>query len=108
METSISVSGRVVDKILTPTPWTTPAMDSLKLTTQMDQPKKRNTRDLTQQDDWKTQDGRMTKKVSPDIVHSRSSVKFLRHSAVLSLTAVLLRKVSNDLLPSARAAAERH
>ena len=36
METSNSVSGRVVDKIFTPTPWTTPAMDSLKLTTQMD------------------------------------------------------------------------
>ena len=36
METRNSVSGRVVDKIFTPTPWTTPAMDSLKLTTQMD------------------------------------------------------------------------
>ena len=43
-------------------------------------------RELTQKDGWKTQDGRMTKKCR---------VRFLRHSAVLSLPAVLLRKFPN-------------
>ena len=54
-----------------------------------------NNRDLTQQDGCKTQDGRMTKKMWRETVHCRSW-PFFRHSAVLSLTAVLLSKVSND------------
>ena len=47
---------------------------------------------LTQQDGWETRDDRLTKK-SRETVHSRSCATVFRHSAVLSLPAVLLRKV---------------
>ena len=47
--------------------------------------------DLTQRDGWKTQDGRMTKKRLCIPIVTRH---FFRHSAVLNLLAVLLRKVS--------------
>ena len=52
-------------------------------------------RDLTQKDGWKTQDGRMTKncRARPGM-HSLAR-HFFRGSAVLSLPAVLLRKVCN-------------
>ena len=44
-----------------------------------------------QQDGWKTQDGRMTK-----TCRVRSGMHSFRHSAVLSLPAVLLRKLATD------------
>ena len=44
---------------------------------------------LTQQDAWKTQHGRMT----GETLYSSSCAIFFRHSAVLSLPAVLLHKV---------------
>ena len=52
-------------------------------------------RDLTQKDGWKMQDGRMTKncRARPGM-HSLAR-HFFRGSAVLSLPAVLLRKVCN-------------
>ena len=52
-------------------------------------------RDLTQKHGWKTQDGRMTKncRARPGM-HSLARL-FFRGSAVLSLPAVLLRKVCN-------------
>ena len=52
-------------------------------------------RDLTQQDGCKTQDGRMTKKMSRKTWNALSRATVFRHSAVLSLTAVriLLRKL---------------
>ena len=50
-------------------------------------------RDLTQLDGWKTKDGRMMKKHrGRPGMHSLAT--FFRHSAVLSLPAVLLREVS--------------
>ena len=51
-------------------------------------------RDLTQQDGWKND-----AKMSRETVHSRSCATFFRHSAVLSLPAVLLRKVPNVVQP---------
>ena len=48
--------------------------------------------DLTQQMGWKTQDGRMTK-ILRETVDSRSCATFFRHSAILSLPALLLRKL---------------
>ena len=53
-------------------------------------------RDLTQQDGCKTQDGRMTKKMSPKTSNVQSRATFFRHSAVLSVTAVLLRKLPTE------------
>ena len=53
----------------------------------------RDNRDLTQQDGWKTQDGRMTKNVARDCAFPVLHNIFIRDSAVLSLPAVLLRKV---------------
>ena len=50
-------------------------------------------RDLTQQDGWKTQDGRMTYKNVAQDRECTVSRNIFRHSAVLSLPAVLLRKV---------------
>ena len=52
-------------------------------------------RDLTRQDGWRTQDGRMTKKCFSSNGNAQSRAKLFGHSAVLSLPAVLLRKVSN-------------
>ena len=53
-------------------------------------------RDLTQGDDWKTQDGIMIKKMLQKTgMHSTSCALFLHHSALLSLPAVLLNKVPN-------------
>ena len=50
-------------------------------------------RELMQQDGWKTQDGRMTKKVSRKIGNAQSRPTFFHHSAVLSVPAVLLHKL---------------
>ena len=52
-------------------------------------------RDLTQQDGGRTQDGRMTKKCYSSNGNAQSRAKRFGNSAVLSLPAVLLRKVSN-------------
>ena len=52
-------------------------------------------RELTQQDDSKTQNGRMTKKCGAR-VHSQSYAASCRHSAVLSVPVVLLRKLPMD------------
>ena len=52
-------------------------------------------RDLTQQDGWKTQDGRMTEKCGARLCIPGLARHFIRYSAVLSLPAVLLRKVSS-------------
>ena len=49
--------------------------------------------DLTQQDGWKTQDGRMTYESVAQDQECTVSRHIFRHSAVLSLTAVLLRKL---------------
>ena len=49
-------------------------------------------REPTQPDGWKTHNGRTTKKNE----HSWSCMTFFRHSAVLSLPAILLHKVSID------------
>ena len=54
-----------------------------------------NNRELTQQDGSKTQDGRMTKKCGARLCIPGLARNFFRHSAVLSLTAVLLRKLPN-------------
>ena len=54
---------------------------------------RQNIRDLTQQDGCKTQDGRTTTKVSCKTGNEQSRATFFRHSAVLSLRAVLLRKL---------------
>ena len=51
-------------------------------------------RDLAQQDGWKTQDNE--EKMLRETVHSHCYLTFFRHSVVLSLPAVLLRKVSNE------------
>ena len=51
--------------------------------------------DLTQQDNWKTQDGGMTKKCRARPWIPVLARHFFRYSAVLSLPAVLLHKVSN-------------
>ena len=51
-------------------------------------------RDLTQQDDWKTQDGRMTKKMSRKTGNAQSRTTLFRHSTIWTPLAVLLRKVS--------------
>ena len=53
-----------------------------------------NNWNLMQQDGWKTQDGRMMKKCCPRLCIPAT---FFRHSAVLSLPAVLLRKVRNNI-----------
>ena len=46
----------------------------------------------------KTQDGRMTKKCSARLgIHMQSQATLSRHSPVLSLSAVLLRKVSKGI-----------
>ena len=55
----------------------------------------RNNRVLAQQDGWETQDGRMTKKMSRKIGKVEFRATFFRHSAVLSLPAVLLPKLPN-------------
>ena len=47
-------------------------------------------RELTQQDGWKTQND---EKMSRKIGNAQSHATFFRHSAVLSLPAVLLRKL---------------
>ena len=46
-------------------------------------------KELTQQDSWKNKD---------DTVHSQSYATFFRHSAVLSVPAVLLRKLPINLI----------
>ena len=46
-----------------------------------------------QQDGRKTQDGRMTKKISLKKGNAQSRVTFFHHSAVLSVAAVLLCKL---------------
>ena len=53
----------------------------------------RQKQDLTQKDGWKTQDGRMTKKYHARLCTPCLARNCFRHSAVLSLPAVLLRKV---------------
>ena len=53
-----------------------------------------HTRELTQQDGSKTQDGRMPKNVAQDCAFLVLRDIFIRHSAILSLTAVLLHKVA--------------
>ena len=54
-------------------------------------------RELTQLDGLRLG---MTKKCGGETVHSRSCATFFPHSAVLSLTAVLLREVPNrSLMP---------
>lgn len=53
--------------------------------------------DFAQQDAWKTKDGRKTQKCRARLciqVHSRSWATFFLYSAVVSLPAVLLGKVS--------------
>ena len=52
-------------------------------------------RDLTQKDGWKTQDGRITKKCRARPGMHSLARHFFRDFAVLSLPAVLSRKVSN-------------
>lgn len=49
-------------------------------------------REVTQKDGWNTAKRRQY----GEIVHSRSCATFFRHSTVLSLPTVLLRKVSNN------------
>ena len=52
--------------------------------------------ELTQQDGWKTQLGRQNdEKMSRKIENAQSRATFFRHSAVLSLPAVLLRKLAS-------------
>ena len=53
-------------------------------------------RKLTQQDGWKTQDSKTAKKMWRGTVHSQSYTTLFRHSAVLSVPAVLLRKLRID------------
>ena len=49
----------------------------------------------TEQDGWKTQDGKITKKCRPRPRMHSLEATFFRNSTILSLPAVLLRKVSN-------------
>ena len=57
-------------------------------------------RELTQQEGWNTQYGRMTKRCRLRL-GMQSRATFFRHSAVLIFPAVLLRKLRNGLqLPS--------
>ena len=57
-------------------------------------------RDLTQRDGCKTQDGRMTKTMSRKTGNAQSRSTFLRHSAVLSLTAVRVTIAPGKVLRS--------
>ena len=55
-------------------------------------------RDLTRQDGWRTQDGRMTKKCFSSNGNAQSRAKLFGHSAVLSLPAVLfIRSLIEEL-----------
>ena len=47
-------------------------------------------RELTQQDGWKAEDGRVTKKVSRETGNAQCRATFFRHFAVLSLPTVLV------------------
>ena len=51
--------------------------------------------ELTQQDGWNTQDSRMTKNCCVNW-NAQSRTTYFRHSAVLSLPAVLLRTLPNQ------------
>ena len=65
-------------------------------------------RDVTQQDGCKTQDGRMTYKMSRKTGNAQPRATFFRHSAVLSATAVPLRKLPNAFLnPTGQARIEQ-
>ena len=54
-----------------------------------------------------TQDGRMTYKMSRKSRNAQSRATFFRHSAVLSLTAVLLRKIGMQNGPTVPVRRER-
>ena len=59
-----------------------------------------NIRELRQQDGWKTQDGRMTKKCRAKLYLPNSYATFFRHSAVLSRPTILLRKHGDPIIPN--------